>query len=140
MRLCGQVGRRSSTYRGVVWQCVTAPAHVVAAQPRLVTPIDLAAFGHRAPCDDSPRVSGGDMRPLQKSILSKKHDPRENGKVETAASACIALTVSEIRKLLCRLGWRYLPDLRAVIHCSLWRRHHQVVAYFYHRQRRAVPA
>ena len=60
--------------------------------------------------------------------------------METAALAGIALTVPEIRKLLCRLVWCYLPDLRMVVHWSLWRRHHQAVAHFYHRQRRAAPA
>jgi hypothetical protein len=75
----------------------------------------------------------------QKSIHLKKDDARANGEVETAATACIALTVPEIRKLLCRLVWRYLPDVTTVIHWSLWRRHHQAVAHFYHCLRRAVP-
>jgi hypothetical protein len=34
-------------------------------------------------------------------------------KMETAASAYFALTAPEIRKLICRLVWRCLPDLRA---------------------------
>jgi hypothetical protein len=58
--------------------------------------------------------------------------------METAAHACIALAVPEIRKLLCRLVWRYLPDVMIVIQWSLWRRHHQAVARFYHYQRRAA--
>jgi hypothetical protein len=45
--------------------------------------------------------------------------------METTAQARIALTVPEIRKLLCRLVWRHLPDMVPVIHWSLWRRHHQ---------------
>jgi hypothetical protein len=60
--------------------------------------------------------------------------------VETAALACIALTVPEIRKLLCRLVWRGLPDVAAVIQLSLWRRHHQAVARLYHWLRRIAPA
>jgi hypothetical protein len=37
------------------------------------------------------------------------------------------------------LVWRYVPALRAVIHWSLWWRHHPAVAHLYHCQRRAVP-
>jgi hypothetical protein len=55
--------------------------------------------------------------------------------MEATAHARIALTVPEIRKLLCRLVWRHLPDVVAVIHWSLWRRHHQAVARYYHYQR-----
>lgn len=57
--------------------------------------------------------------------------------MEAAPVAVIALTVPEIRKLLCRLVWRFLPNLMMVIHWSLWRQHHQAVAHFYHCRRRA---
>ena len=60
--------------------------------------------------------------------------------METAAPGGIALTVPEIRKLLCRLVWRDLPDVAAVIQWSLWRRHHQAVARWYHWLRRMAPA
>jgi hypothetical protein len=59
--------------------------------------------------------------------------------METAAPACIALTVPEIRKLLCRLVWRTVPEVVSVIRWSLWRRHHQAVARFYHWLRRIGP-
>jgi hypothetical protein len=52
--------------------------------------------------------------------------------METATTLYIALTVPEIRKLLCGLVWQYLPQVQLVIHWSLWRRHHQAVARFYH--------
>jgi hypothetical protein len=60
--------------------------------------------------------------------------------MEASPAAVIALTVPEIRKLLCRLLWRFLPDLTVIIHWSLWRRHHQAVAHFYHCRRRALPS
>jgi hypothetical protein len=76
-------------------------------------------------------------RRRRRSILSKK-DAGPDGKIETAANACIALTVPEIRKLLWHLAWRSLPDVVVVIQWSLWRRHHQAIARFCHYQRRAA--
>jgi hypothetical protein len=77
------------------------------------------------------------VHPLQKLTRLKK-EAGPDGKTETAANACIALTVSEIRKLLWRLVWRSVPDVMAIIQWSLWRRHHQAIARFYHYQRRAA--
>jgi hypothetical protein len=56
----------------------------------------------------------------------------------TAAVTYIALTVSEIRKLLWQLAWACVPCFEAVIQWSLWRRRHQAVARAYHYLRRAV--
>lgn len=63
--------------------------------------------------------------------------------MEAAATAYVALTVQEIRKMLCRLVWRCLPEVTKVVHWSLWRRHHQAIAQFYHclhRVPKPVPA
>ena len=49
------------------------------------------------------------------------------------------LTVSEVRKLLCRLVLsRRAPSWKEVLCWSVWRRHHQAVARRCHYKRRGV--
>jgi hypothetical protein len=51
----------------------------------------------------------------------------------------VALTVSEVRKLLCRLVLgRRAPRWEEVLGWSVWRRHHQAVARRSHYKRRGV--
>jgi hypothetical protein len=51
----------------------------------------------------------------------------------------VELTVSEVRKLLCRLVLsRGAPPWKEVLSWSEWRRHHQAVARRCHYKRRGV--
>jgi hypothetical protein len=55
-----------------------------------------------------------------------------------SAALYIALTVSEIRKLLWQLAWPIAPCFMAVMQWSLWRRHHQAVARACHYRRHST--
>jgi hypothetical protein len=55
-----------------------------------------------------------------------------------SAAGYVALTVSEIRKLLWQLTWPFAPRFTAIIRWSLWRRHHQAVAREHHYRRRSA--
>jgi hypothetical protein len=51
----------------------------------------------------------------------------------------VKLTVSEVRKLLCRLVlFRRPPPQKEVLRWSVWRRHHQAVARLCHYKLRGV--
>lgn len=50
----------------------------------------------------------------------------------------VALSVSEIRKLLLKLVWRFLPSPESVWHWSTWRRRHQARAKASHYRRRGM--
>jgi hypothetical protein len=56
----------------------------------------------------------------------------------TPTATYIALTVSEIRKLLWQLAWACTPRIVAVINWYMWRRRHQAVARAYHYLRRST--
>jgi hypothetical protein len=48
----------------------------------------------------------------------------------------IALSVPEIRHLLCWLVWQKTLEQSFILAWSVWRRKHQAKAQFYHYQRR----
>ncbi|TCJ13009.1 hypothetical protein E0L93_15385, partial [Rubrobacter taiwanensis] len=59
--------------------------------------------------------------------------------LQEKARALIQLTVSEVRKLVCRLVlFRRPPPREEVLRWSVWRRQHQAVARRCHYKRRGV--
>ncbi|RZI53808.1 MAG: hypothetical protein EOP16_00960, partial [Pseudonocardia sp.] len=54
-----------------------------------------------------------------------RHPVKKGAREPGDDSELIALSVPEIRRLLCHLIWTYLPDSRHVLARSHWRRRHQ---------------
>ncbi|WP_181246544.1 hypothetical protein [Chroococcidiopsis cubana] len=46
------------------------------------------------------------------------------------------MSVPEVRRLLWRLFWQWIPSTTYILDWSYWRRRHQAIAKFYHYKRR----
>jgi hypothetical protein len=58
------------------------------------------------------------------------------GEFKRSSWSLLPLSVPEVRRLLWRLFWQWIPSPTFILDWSYWRRRHQAIAKFYHYKRR----
>ncbi|MDZ4871072.1 MAG: hypothetical protein CLLPBCKN_000460 [Chroococcidiopsis cubana SAG 39.79] len=61
---------------------------------------------------------------------------RLSTRIQAPAWSELPLSVPEVRRLLWRLFWQWIPSTTYILDWSYWRRRHQAIAKFYHYKRR----